>query len=406
MSFPEISSSNLAQKFKNDLYQAYADLRELDNPIRLLFETSGVHSSVLCFSRYEHVKFLLSAQASMSKDVSLVGSAISPNPLFSQSMLFKDEPEHQFLRQIFADSFKKIAVSRWLKLTSFCVADLLARHRLNLKSSKSTSLSVVDDVASQLPLLLVMKIIGVPEYGIQNILQLSSSVKAGSDSFQSTILNQKEKFSAYGQILDAIREGLFSWSLDHESLLGRVKHLLDMQDLSIDVAIENIALLLFAGHETTSALISSVLMCLAQNPNQLSLLRDNQGLIKSAVEEALRYESPLQRATFRSTNRALNVDGIHISKGEEVYLLIGAANRDSSVFERAEFYELSRRPNPHLSFGLGSYHCLGRHLAVMEAQVVCQMCLEFFPGEWNIRELRWGDHSFLRHLETLVIQMQ
>ena len=124
-----------------------------------------------------------------------------------------------------------------------------------------------------------------------------------------------------------------------------------------------------------------------------------------AVEEVLRCESPLPRSTFRVASRAFTLDDLTIDEGEELYVLIGAANRDEYVFSNASVFDLSRRPNPHLSFGKGSHHCLGRHLSILEAKAALRSFFSCFPCTVNMHILssRWSTSTFIRSLDFLTL---
>jgi cytochrome P450 len=111
----------------------------------------------------------------------------------------------------------------------------------------------------------------------------------------------------------------------------------------------------------------------------MTRLRDDFDLIPSAVEEMLRFESPLQRTTFRLTTQPIVIGSTLIEQGQQVSAVIGAANRDRTQFPRPEIFDIARRPNRHLAFGLGIHSCIGPALTRMEARVAFQVLLEAFP---------------------------
>jgi cytochrome P450 len=137
--------------------------------------------------------------------------------------------------------------------------------------------------------------------------------------------------------------------------------------LTEDELIAMIFLLLIAGHETTVNLIGNGTLALLENPQQLSKLLSNPDMLKSAVEEMLRYYSPVELATERWAREDLLVAGTLIPKGELVFLSLGSANRDPAQFPEPHVFNIDRSPNRHLAFGHGAHYCLGAPLARLEA---------------------------------------
>jgi cytochrome P450 len=127
-------------------------------------------------------------------------------------------------------------------------------------------------------------------------------------------------------------------------------------------------LLLLAGSETTTNLIDNAILCLIEHPNQLDRLRTAPSLLPSAIEEVLRYRSPLQWV-YRRTRRDIELHGQVIPAGRLVLTMIGAANRDRARFPDADRFDIAREPNPHIAFGQGQHFCLGAALGRLEARI-------------------------------------
>jgi cytochrome P450 PksS len=167
-----------------------------------------------------------------------------------------------------------------------------------------------------------------------------------------------------------------------------------------------VTLLLIAGHETTVNLIANGTLALLEHPDQMRRLRDDPSLIRPAVEELLRYASPVETATERYAREDVTIAGVTIPRGSLVFAVIASANRDERQFPDPDKLDITREPNRHLAFGLGAHYCLGAPLARMEAQLalgallrrVEELRLAAAPGS-----LRWRRGLILRGLESLPV---
>jgi cytochrome P450 len=139
------------------------------------------------------------------------------------------------------------------------------------------------------------------------------------------------------------------------------------------------ALVLFAGHETTTHLIGNAVNALLEHPDQLEALRREPGAMASAVEEVLRFDSPIQRQ-IRLAAEDVEVGGQQLRKGQSVVLVMGSANRDPAQFPEPDRLDVLRKENRHLSFGMGAHFCLGAPLARVEAQLALGAVLRRFAG--------------------------
>jgi cytochrome P450 len=138
-------------------------------------------------------------------------------------------------------------------------------------------------------------------------------------------------------------------------------------------------LLLLAGHETTSNLISNAVLCLLEHPRQLERVRADPERWPSAIEEVLRFRSPVQ-AVFRATRRETTLGGRRIPAGKLVLAMIGAANRDARHFDRPNEFDVTRSPNAHVAFGHGVHFCMGASLARLEARIAVPALFDRLPG--------------------------
>jgi len=178
------------------------------------------------------------------------------------------------------------------------------------------------------------------------------------------------------------------------------------EQLSEDELLAMIFLLLVAGHETTVNLIGNGTLALLEHPDQLERLRNDPALIKPAVEELLRYASPLETATERYARENITIAGDTIPRGAMVFAVIASANRDERQFANPDALDITREPNKHLSFGLGPHYCLGAPLARLEGQIAILTLLRTLPDlrlSVAPHVLRWRPGLVLRGLESLPV---
>ena len=174
--------------------------------------------------------------------------------------------------------------------------------------------------------------------------------------------------------------------------------------LSHDELLGTLMLLLVAGNETTRSLIGNGMLALLKNPGQLQRLREDSELLDTAIDEMLRYDSPVQ-FIIRVVLEDMEFRGKSLRAGQRVMILVGAANRDPKVFAQPEVLDISREEKSHLSFGRGIHYCLGSPLALLESRIAFAGLLERFPSIRLLAEPVYRDQMVLRGVESLWIEV-
>jgi cytochrome P450 len=264
---------------------------------------------------------------------------------------------------------------------------------------------VVREIAYPLPVIIIAEMLGIPSEDREQFKRPPDDMakNAGMSNLddQRTGRNAQRELREYlAPILQERRRQ------PREDLLSALAAAEDEGDkLSLMEVHATIALLLVAGNETTTNLIGNGLLALMQHRDQFERLRAHPEMIGTAAEEMLRYDSPVQ-GTSRFTLEDTEVNGHPVKAGQQVFLMIGAANRDPKQFPDPEAFDIGREDNRHLSFGNGIHYCLGAPLARIEAPAALNALVQRFP---NIRvatnKLAWGDNIVLRGLTELPVSV-
>ena len=252
--------------------------------------------------------------------------------------------------------------------------------------------------------MVIAKIIVIPNEDLEQIRSWSRDLGDGFDSLSSTPESLARQRVALKDFISYVQELIQNRRKgpDQDDLLA---HLLQSQahnEIEHDDLVGMVGFLLFSGHETTINLIGNGLWLLLKYPASWSTLRDQPELMPSAVEEILRFESPVQRTTFRIAVEPIELAGHRLEPGDQFGAIIGAANRDPSAFVDPDTFDIRRTPNRHLAFGLGVHMCLGKVLARTEATVALRRLAERCPAIELMDAIpRWRPNSFFRGLSGL-----
>jgi cytochrome P450 len=313
-------------------------------------------------------------------------------PVEEMSMLDRDPPDHTRLRRLVSKAFTPRAIQglrpRITELVDGMLDTAAARRRVDL----------VDALAFPLPFTVIAEMLGTPPADHERIRELSGTVVRSLEPVADPEL--AAAIMAADAELTGIATEMIAWKRDHpaDDLLTALVNAEDSGDvLSDDELVAQTLLLYIAGHETTVNLIAGGTLALLRHPGQLALLRRDTGLVPNAVEEMLRYDSPVQ-ASRRITLEPVTLGDITIPAGAFVMASLGSANRDQDFWgPDADELRLDREnARQHVSFGAGHHHCLGASLARLEACIAFEQLVRRFPGLTLDGDVVWNGRINLR----------
>ena len=280
-----------------------------------------------------------------------------------RTLIHMDDPHHRDVRKIGVDWFRPKAM-RDLKVR----VDELAKRYVDQMRDIGPECDFVTDIAVNYPLYVILSLLGLPEDDFPRMLKLTQEMFGGDDTEHKRgegttedLLAVLMDFFAYFSALTASRREHPTEDLASAIANGTIngEPLSDMDTVSYYVIVAS------AGHDTTKDAISGGLRALIENPDQLTRLQNNLGLMGTAVEEMIRWTTPVKEF-MRTATADTEIRGVPIAKGESVYLAYVSANRDEEIFTEPFRFDVGRDPNKHLSFGYGVHFCLGAALARME----------------------------------------
>jgi cytochrome P450 PksS len=315
----------------------------------------------------------------------------------ARNMLDLDEPDHTRLRVLVQKAFTPRYVEQLSGRIQAICDQLLAAVQ------DATSFDLMAAYAQPLPVTIISEMLGVPPHHRAQFARWSNSMVAVSTTWDRLrIVPTVWFFFRYLRRLIAYRR--VRPGDDLTSALIRVES--EHDRLSADELLAMLVILLIAGHETTVNLIGSGTLALLEHPDQLDRLKQDPSLIKPAIEELLRYTSPVDIATERYAREDMVIAGQPILQGEQVLGVLGSANHDERKFSDPDGLDIARQPNEHLAFGQGRHYCLGAPLARLEGAIAISTLLRRVPDlhlAQPVTSLRWRKSVQLRGLSALPV---
>ena len=266
------------------------------------------------------------------------------------------------------------------------------------------SFDLIEVLAHPLPVIVIAEMLGVPP---EDRAQFRVWSNRRARLLEPTISDrEREVASTAAEALDAYFRPIIKErrAAPQDDIVSALAHVEEQGDtLTEREMLTMLRLLLVAGNETTTNLIGNGLLALLQHPDQFAKLRDDPSTIPAAVEELLRFDSPVQ-TDFRYALADCEVNGFPVRRGQNIVLLLGSANRDPEVFEDPDRLDIGRREGNHLSFGRGIHHCLGAPLARLEGRIVLEVLLERFSSLRLLTDRpQFRDSIVLRGLRSLPV---
>lgn len=324
--------------------------------------------------------------------------------VLSGQLLGVDPPDHSRLRRLVAIPFTPKYIEG-LRPRIQAIADaLLDAAEARAEATGRHEMELIDDFAYPLPLTVIAEMLGIPEEDRGRFREWSQAAVSftPADRANPAMTGKLIEFIAYMQALVATKRA----DPGDDLLSGLVIAEMEGDKLSENELLSLIFILIVAGHETTVNLIANGMLALFEHPEEYARLRANPDLVRSAVEEMLRFYGPVEMSLTRWAREDAVFGGVQMQRGDQVMALLASANRDESRFPDPDRFDIAREPNRHLAFGTGIHACLGSALARMEGQIAFTTLLARLPGLAPAiprDRIEWRDATFLRGLTRLPV---
>ncbi len=351
--------------YAGDPYPAYRELRAT-SPVCWNDVTN-----FWALLKYEDIRYVSSNPAlfSSAKGITIPDPAI-PSPVQEGNLIFSDPPRHRQLRKLINSGFTRRQVAVLEPKIRALVAGILDGIE------PGSVHEFAEEIAAPLPTRMIAELIGAPPDDWEQFRVWSDAATGNADPEI-----ELDSLVAMGQLFEYFQKLIAARRAEPRddllSVLAAAE--IDEQRLTDEDLLNFAFLLLVAGNETTRNLIALGTLALIAHPDQCRLLVDDPALIPGAVEEMLRWNSPVVHMA-RTATTDVEIRGQHIAEGDVVVMLYQSANRDEEIFGAdSEEFKVTRNPNPHIAFGCGEHSCVGAQLARLEATVLFEQLLHRFP---------------------------
>ncbi|MGY5118209.1 cytochrome P450 family protein [Streptomyces sp. 900105755] len=375
---------------RTDPHTVYARLRERGPVHRVRWPLPDQYHETWLVVGYQEARAAL-ADPRLAKDTEKIGFKFLDEELIGKYLLVADPPQHTRLRGLITRAFTARRVAglepRIQEITDQLIDEMLPRGRADL----------VDAFAYPLPITVISELLGVPELDRERFRKLSNEVVAPSDPG-----SEYDSFAALADYLAELIEDKRCAGPSGDLLSDLIRTTAEDGDRLSVAELRGMAfVLLIAGHETTVNLIGNGVLALLTHPDQLAALRADMSLLDGAIEETLRWEGPVENATYRYAAEPLEIAGTAIDRGDPVMISLAGADRDGDRYPEPDCFDIRRDHRGHLAFGHGIHYCLGAPLARLEGRIALRTLLERAPdlaldgphGQWLPGTLMRGVRS-------------
>ncbi|CAM3999242.1 cytochrome P450 [Lederbergia lenta] len=382
--------------FTQNPYPVYTKLREED-PVPYVLLPDGQYAWMI--TRYEDAVAALKEQRFIKDFTKFYEEDMENADLFSKNMLFADPPDHKRLRGLVSKAFTPQLIAgmrdRIQEITDELLEEIAGKKNVNL----------IDEFAFPLPIIVICEMLGIPTDDRDKFRIWSNSIiEDPNGGYDEKVQQHMNDFVQYLQKRFAyVRENPGNGLISQLIIAEEKGDQLTEQELYGVVT-----LLIIAGHETTVNLIGNAVMALLEHPRQLALLKNQPELIHTAIEEALRFNDPVEFSTSRWAAESFEFKGKSISKGDLVIVVLNSANHDPNQFKDPDVFDITRGKSRHLAFGKGIHACLGAPLARLEGEIAINSLIQRYPNiKLNIdkNDLEWRSGMIVRGVKELPVTL-
>jgi cytochrome P450 len=392
-----------SSEFKGNAYSFYEKLRENEPVYRFMLPNGQI---AWLLTRYEDAQAALKDHRYVKNPRTLLSQEQMNKWLFPMlerdllinNMVASDPPDHTRLRNLVQKAFTPKIIEE-LRGRIQEIADMLLDEVQGKRK-----MDVIDEFAFPLPIIVICEMLGVPAEDRDQFREWSNTIVEAvnlPEKMQEALPKIQSFIKYMGHLIEERRKDP---AKDLVSALIQAET--EGEKLTENELYSMILLLIVAGHETTVNLIGNGVLALLQHPEQMDKLKGNPKLIPSAIEEILRFYGPVELATSRWAGEDILLQEKLIRKGEMVVVALASANRDKTQFENPDLFDITRRNNHHLAFGMGIHYCLGAPLARLEGQIALLALLRRMPNlrlNTDVETLKWRPTFVMRGLMELPV---